>query len=287
MTRYQFLRFPQGKAKAVTLSYDDGCPEDLRFADTISRYGLKCTFNLNSVALRGKKALSKEEVTRHFLEPGHEIALHGFFHRAEGTLRPIEGIREILDCRLELEQTYGRIIRGMAYPDSGITRMSNGASYEKVKQYLTELDVAYARSLAGDNDGFMLPTDWHNWIPTAHHTNPLLMDWIEKFVAMDVSSLYKANQSARLFYIWGHAYEFERNNNWELLDRIGEKLGGKEDIWYATNMEIYDYVTAYQSLVYSADNTRIYNPTLLTLWFERDGTLYTIQPGETLEVTKE
>lgn len=285
--RYQFLRFPEGKAKAVTLSYDDGCQDDLRFSDTISSYGLKCTFNLNSAALRGEKALSKETVTEHFLNRGHEIAVHGSFHRAEGTLRPIEGIQDVLNCRLELEQTYGRIIRGMAYPDSGITRMSNGASYAAIKQYLTELDIAYARSLADDNDGFMLPTDWHHWIPTAHHTNPHLMEWIEKFVALDISSLYRANHYPRLFYIWGHAYEFERNNNWELLDEIGEKLGGKEDIWYATNMELYEYVTAYQSLVYSADGTRIYNPTLLNLWFERDGTLYNIQPGQTLEVTEQ
>ncbi len=284
--RYQFLRFPNGKAKAVTLSYDDGCRQDVRFADTITRYGLKCTFNLNSDMLRGEHALSKETVTEHFLDQGHEIAVHGAFHRAEGSLRPIEGIRDVLDCRLELEQKYGRIIRGMAYPDSGITRMNNGASYETIKQYLTELDIAYARTLGGDNTDFMLPADWHRWMPTAHHTNPHLMEWIDQFVALDVSSLYKASQHPRLFYLWGHAYEFDRNENWELLDQIGQKLGGKENVWYATNMEIYDYVTAYQSLIYSADGTRIYNPTLLTIWLERDQILYSIQPGETLEVTE-
>ena len=280
--RYQFLRFPDGKPKAVTLSYDDGCAADVRFADTVTRYGLKCTFNLNSATLRGVRSLSKETVEEHFLNQGHEIAVHGAFHRAEGTLRPIEGIQDVLNCRLELEETYGRIIRGMAYPDSGITRMSNGASYETVKQYLTELDIAYARSLGADNDSFMLPTDWHNWIPTAHHTNPRLMEWIEKFVELDLSSLYIAAQHPRLFYLWGHAFEFDHNDNWALLNEIGEKLGGKEDIWYATNMEIYAYVEAYHALIYSADGKRIYNPTLHTIWFERDKQLYSIKPDETL-----
>ena len=43
-----FLRFPEGKDKALTLSYDDGVWADKRFIETINRGGLKCTFNINS-----------------------------------------------------------------------------------------------------------------------------------------------------------------------------------------------------------------------------------------------
>lgn len=84
--------------------------------------------------------------------------------------------------------------------------------------------------------------------------------------------------------MWGHSYEFERDNNWNLLDEICEKLSGKDDIWYATNGEIYDYVEAYNSLSYSADGTIIYNPTLFEIWFDVDGKLYSIKPGETLKI---
>ena len=45
--RYRFLRFPGGRDKAVTLSYDDGNRNDIKFSDIITKYGLKCTFNLN------------------------------------------------------------------------------------------------------------------------------------------------------------------------------------------------------------------------------------------------
>ena len=82
--------------------------------------------------------------------------------------------------------------------------------------------------------------------------------------------------------MWGHSFEFK--DKWELLDELCEKLGGHEDIWYATNMEIYDYVTAYNSLVFSADGTIIYNPTLIKLWFDIDGKAYSINPGETLNI---
>ena len=42
---YMFLRYPGGKAKAVTLSYDDGCRDDMRLVETLNRHGIKCTFN--------------------------------------------------------------------------------------------------------------------------------------------------------------------------------------------------------------------------------------------------
>ena len=56
-------------------------------------------------------------------------------------------------------------------------------------------------------------------------------------------------------------------------------------MWYATNMEIYDYVTAYHSLVWSADNTILYNPTLRKIWLEIDGQPITIESGETLRLS--
>lgn len=284
--QYRFLRFPGGKAKAVTLSYDDGIREDMRLSDTISQYGLKCTFNLNGEKLR-ENHLTPEQIREYILDRGHEVAVHGTNHRAPGSVRSIEGIRDVLECRLELEKQLGTIVRGMAYPDTGITYFENGATYQNIKSYLTDLDIVYARSLRGDNMDFLLPADWHNWVPTVHHANPQVFSFIDAFVNMDMSMQAcrerKMNQSRRgprLFYMWGHSYEFARYSGWELLDEICMKLSGKEDIWYATNMEIYEYVTAYNALVFSADSTIVYNPTLFEIWFEVDGILKHIAPGE-------
>ena len=282
--RYRFIRFPEGRAKALTLSYDDGCSEDIRFSDLLTSYGIKCTFNLNSDAMRGEKALTKEQITEHMLSKGHEIAIHGANHRALGVQRPIEGIRDVLDCRIELENRYGMIIRGMAYPDSGIRRFLNDASYESVKNYLSELDIAYSRTLGGDNDNFDLPCDWHAWMPTAHHDNPKIFEYVDSFLGIDIENARSVGRRPRLFYLWGHSYEFERKNNWDHIEKICQKLSGKDDIWYATNIEIYDYVKAYHSLVYSADGTLVYNPTLIKVWFNLDGTLYSVASGETIRI---
>lgn len=285
--RYRFLRFPDGRTKAVTLSYDDGCRADLRLSEIINRYGIKCTFNLNSGFL-GKSSndsrLTKEEIAQHLLGTGHEIAVHGDLHRANGNLRPIDGIRDVLDCRLKLEKEFGIIIRGMAYPDSGITRMQNGAIYNNIKGYLEDLDIVYSRTLAGDNNSFSLPVDWHAWMPTAHHKNPKVLQYIDEFVSMDINGMYCASRHPRLFYLWGHAYEFDNDNNWDLFENICTKFSKDDDIWFATNIDIYNYVKAYQSLVFSADGSIVYNPTLLEIWFNIDGKPYSIKSGETIHI---
>ena len=185
---YKFLRYPGGVGKALTLSYDDGWIEDIRLVDIMTKYGIRGTFNLHNDELKrqnGNTSLTIEETYEHILNPGHEIAAHGAFHRAEGQQRAIDGISDVLFNRLELEKKFDRIIRGMAYPDTGINRFANGATYESIKRYLTDLDIAYARTLGGDNDNFLLPTDWHQWMPTAHHDNPKLFEYADKFLNIE------------------------------------------------------------------------------------------------------
>ena len=95
--RYRFLRFPEGKAKAVTLSYDDGVRQDIRFARIVEAYGLKCTFNINSGMFGEKptdRRLTADEIKTNLLDKGHEVAVHGRLHRAPGVCRPVEVMQE-------------------------------------------------------------------------------------------------------------------------------------------------------------------------------------------------
>ncbi|MBQ8526684.1 MAG: polysaccharide deacetylase family protein [Clostridia bacterium] len=280
MIKYQFICFPGGKRKAVTLSYDDGDVEDLRFSDVITNAGLKCTFNLNSNVFK-KNVITDRQIQEKFLDRGHEVAVHGFLHTGLSVQRPIEGIKEVLNCRLELEQRFDRIIRGMAYPSFNLRFFENGTNYEIIRNYLKDLGIAYSRTVGEDNCDFRLPEDWYRWMPSAHHSNPEILEYIDKFLNVKFTAM---KHPSRLFYMWGHAYEFERNNNWELLDQICEKLSGHDDIWYATNIEIYEYVNAYNSLVHSADASKVYNPTVHTIWFVCNGEPYTIKPGETIYI---
>ena len=281
--RYQYLRFPGGRAKAVTLSYDDGAKADVRLCERLNRSDLKCTFNLVSSMVQDENRMPKEFIRAEVLGKGHEIATHGEYHRGLDVARSIEGIRDTLNCRLALEKEFGIIVRGMAFPDRTVNKMKSPDAYARIRPFLEELEIAYCRTTGADNDGFALPEDFLNWVPTAHHNNPNLMLYIDSFLSVDVNAQYCSRRGPRLFYLWGHAFEFDRDNTWGLLDEICDRLSGHEDVWYATNIEIYEYIAAYKSLVYSADNRIVYNPTVKTIWFDRDGTLYKIEPGETIQ----
>ena len=282
--RYRFMRFPGGKLKAVTFSFDDGCREDIKLAQLLDSYNCRCTFNVNSGFIKnpGNKFLNLDEVKKYLADTNHEIAVHGDKHRAPGVNTPIDIIRDVLDCRTELENMFGKIIRGMAYPDSGINRFDNGTTYEDVKRVLKDCGILYARSLKRD-DSFRLPIDWYNWEPTVAPGDTGYLELAEKFAALNEDNCTNSNASPRIFYAWGHGYDID---TWlgEALHKLCAIIANKEDTWYATNMEIYEYTNAYRSLVFSADGSICYNPTLFDIWFVVDGKPYTIKSGETIKI---
>ncbi|MBE5786116.1 MAG: polysaccharide deacetylase [Clostridiales bacterium] len=280
---YRFMRFPGGKAKAVTFSYDDGAPSDAKMMEIFNHYGMKCTLNLNGERLRREEGLKIAQV-QEYLSQGHEVAVHGAEHLALGLLSPLDGIREALRGREMLEQTLDRIIRGMAYADSGLRKMAQGTDYESIRKYLVQLGITYARTLGGDNNDFEMPSDWYAWMPSAHHDNPNLPADIQAFLAIDPNEGYRARRYPRLLYIWGHSFEFDRNQNWDRLDEICAPLAGKEDIWYATNGEIREYAAGYEALIRSADGRKVYNPNLFPIWFVCDENQYCVQSGEMLRL---
>ncbi|MEE0946126.1 MAG: polysaccharide deacetylase family protein [Acutalibacteraceae bacterium] len=283
--RYRFLRFPNGKPKAVTFSYDDGCRDDINTAKIFSQYGVKGTFNINSGYVgQSDWYLNYEEIKKEIIARGHEIAVHGEYHKAPGVVPLLDGMVDCLNCRLQLEKEFDTIIRGMAYPNSGITRFLNNSDYSAVKEYLKNLDIVYSRSLCGDNNSFDLPNDWYNWVPTIHHDNPNSLKWAQDFVQLDNNSGFMAYRMPRLFYVWGHSYEFRNKNNWEHLHDLLKILADREDIWYATNIEIYEYVEAFNRLITSADGRKIYNPTTKKIWLVQDEKDYCIEPDETLTI---
>jgi hypothetical protein len=59
-------------------------------------------------------------------------------------------------------------------------------------------------------------------------------------------------------------------------------MGGREDIWYATNMEIYTYVKAYEKLEWFMDMSGVYNPSAIPVYVERNNVQRVVNPGETV-----
>ena len=274
-----FMRFPGGKAKALTLSYDDGVEQDIRLIGIMQKHGLKGTFNLNSglYAAEGTvykpgtvhRRMTKKQCLDLYTDSGMEVAVHGYTHPFLEQLPVNVCTREVLKDRETLENDYDRIVRGMAYPF--------GTTSDEVVEVLKQCGIAYSRTVES-TEKFTIPTDWLRMPATCHHKNPRLMELSRNFVENP------GNRGPLLFYVWGHSYEFEADNNWNVIEEFAEYIGGKDDIWYATNIEVYDYIAAYNQLQFSTDVSKVYNPTAVTLYFEYGGVAYSVAPGETLTI---
>jgi len=283
--KYTFVRFPEGKYKVATFSYDDGKRTDKKLAEILTKYGMKGTFNLCGGDLgekEGEGNLTPNEIKKYLLDNGHEIAVHGFIHKAAPMSRSDEFIKDTLDCRVKLEETFQRVVKGLAYADS---RLKDGmvglCSKEDIKRDVKRMGLSYARTLGDDNDNFALPTDFFAWMPTAHQTNSNTLDWAKEFASYKLPN-YCASRESIMFYLWGHSDEYERNNNWDLLENIGEIFSSDSDIWFATNIEICDYITAFNRLEFSADGKIVHNPTAVKIWFEYDKKLFSVESGQTI-----
>ena len=261
---YRFLRFPNWKYKAVTLSYDDGLVYDKQLINILDKYSLKCTFNLCSELFAeesGGVFLTKEEATKLYGDSQHEVAVHGAKHLALTTVSDGVATRDIIVDRENLETQFDRIIKGMAY--------AHGLYNDKSVEIVKNCGIKYARTAESTNN-FDLPTDWYRWTPTCHHNAENLMNLTEEFLSATESGYFWGN-SPKVFYLWGHSFEFNNNSNWEVIENFAKKVSGREDVWCCTNGELYDYVKAFERLEFSADGKIIQNHSDIDLYLSYYG----------------
>lgn len=271
--RYAFLRFPGFLDKAVTLSYDDGVPADERLIAVMSAHGLKGTFNLNSFRL--DEGVS-DRVKNLYLPTGNEIAVHGFWHLPLTNVADSAALNDIIADRKALESLSGKIVNGMAY--------ANGSVDAHVTDLVRSCGIVYSRTTVSTH-GFSFPENWLLWNPTCHHNDPRLFELAETFVGMGTPPAWYYDLSGpKLFYLWGHSYEFDNDGNWDRIEKFAGTVGGKDDIWYATNGEICSYISAFDSLIFSADGGMVHNPTVTGLYTEFYGQKVIIPSGSTVEL---
>ena len=111
------------------------------------------------------------------------------------------------------------------------------------------------------------------------------MELAHTFIEEELPSYYW-RRKPKLFYVWGHSIEFKRDDNWNVIEDFAEYVGNRDDVWYATNGEIYDYVKAYESLEFSVSKKFIHNPTTTDVyldWFDKE---VLVKAGETVELKK-
>ena len=227
-----------GKKKAVTFSYDDGVTQDARLAALFHKYGLKATFNLNSERLarpgeliRDGKAVRHDTVAPSALRSiyvGHEIAAHTLTHPLLTKIEnEAEIIRQVEKDRLRLSELVGYEVVGFAYPGGGIN------FDHRVSRIIREkTGVRYARTTKS-NYGFSKQSNFYEFQPTAYHHEDM-----DRLFELARSFLSDNAEEPQIFYIWGHAYEFDIFDDWARFEEFCKLISGHPDIFYGTNREV-------------------------------------------------
>ena len=271
---YKLMRFPGWADKAVTLSYDDGTIEDIRLIEIMQKYGLKGTFNLCadlSLAASGKRAPIDV-----YLGSGMEVAMHGKAHLWVKACTGADIIKEFYQDKLALEAATGEIMRGGAY--------AYGCYNDEAVATLKTLGLSYFRGIE-TTGRFDIPTDWHKWPLTCRHKDEKLFSLLDKFLTEPgADRIYL--KTPRLFYLMGHSREFTADNNWDLIEKFGERVAGRSDVWHATNIEIYDYVKAYEGLIFSATGDKVLNNSATDVYLWVDGKNLLAPAGKTVAIEK-
>jgi peptidoglycan/xylan/chitin deacetylase (PgdA/CDA1 family) len=221
--------FPGGKMKALTLSYDDGIEQDRRLVEILNRYSIKAAFNLNSGIQTGANSFIKGDVRIRRMNVkglkelyrGHEIAVHGLTHPHLEQLDEDTIWNELEEDRHNLERIFGAPVCGMAYPF--------GTYNSLVIQTARAAGLRYARGVESTR-AFDIPPELLAFQPTCKHTDERLMELAETFLRLKASR-------PQVFYLWGHSYEFDVDNNWDIIEDFCRLVAGREDIYYATNTQ--------------------------------------------------
>lgn len=273
MKNYRML-WPGGREKAMTMSYDDAVLQDIRLIDLMNKNGVKGTFNLNSGLLGGKNTLIREgRLVQHNkvaaedvakIYAGHEVAVHTVTHPALPDQPDARVIDEVITDRRNLETLVGYPVRGMAYPSVNPN--------ERVIELVKKCGIVYARA-GSTTKRFDLPEKWLNWECSCHHWD--LEPMIDPFLR---------EEGLKLLSIWGHSYEFDQREDWTVIENQLQRLGGHAEVWYATNIEVFDYIEAFRSLKTSVEECYVYNQSCQSVWVCFNGQTREIPSGQIAEL---
>ena len=275
------ILFPEGKTKALILSYDDGPIADRQMVKLMNDYGLKGTFHLNSNKLDTKGYLNKAEIKSLFT--GHEVSVHTANHPGLSDLPKNDIIYEVVEDRKELERLTGKTVRGMAYPF--------GNYNDVVVDAITGIGIEYART-TNDSYNLSIPKDFLRWPASIHQfakayfkPNDSENDKKELAVFYNLVNDFLTSKTTALLDVWGHSWENDgEGNKWAEIEKFFKLVYNKKDIYYTTQIDLVDYINAYKNLKISINKKIIKNLSSIDIYFKIDNTTYKISGGSEIKL---
>ena len=215
--------------KSVTFSFDDGNLQDVPFVELLNKYGMQCTFNLNSGLMSESRTwMYKDLKVVHLnatdigdLYRGHEIAAHSLTHPWLEKLNEKTIYNEIYRDKCNLEDWFGEEVVGLAYPF--------GTYDDRVVEIAKQCGIKYARTI--ENTPLFTPQkDLMRFKATCSFRNPEVFSLIDRFLESE-------SDEKQVLYIWGHTYELDGDNAWGHMEEICKKLTSAKGLVFETNKD--------------------------------------------------
>ena len=215
--------------KSVTFSFDDGVKQDIPFVEMLNKYGMKCTFNLNTgIASEAQRWVYKGIDVIHInatdmrdLYKGYEVAVHTLTHPHLENLNEKTIYNEIYRDKCNLEDWFGEEVVGMAYPF--------GTYDDRVVDIVNKCGIKYARTIESNLD-FVPQKDLLRFKTTCCFNNPNVFSVIDRFLESE-------SDEKQVLYLWGHTYEFDGDGLWGYIEAICKKLSVAKGLIFETNKD--------------------------------------------------
>lgn len=229
------------KNLTVTTSWDDGTITDLKLAELLEKHDIKGTFYIPKFGANRLKEKDIVAIDRKFEIGAHAVS-QPMIQTDLTKVSQSEAKREIVESKTYLENLVGHPIAMFCYP--------YGRYNEAIKKMVKDAGFIGARIC--NLGGFNLPQDpyqWHITLP-ASNGSPLmalkiwwgsrlwkvggLLNWESR-----AKSLFDiALRGGGVYHIYGHSAEFEKNKEWDKLERVLTYLSNREGVKYMTNGEV-------------------------------------------------
>ena len=268
--------YPNGKAKAFNVTYDDGVLQDIRFVELLNKYNLKGTFNLNSRLMENEfewvhengcvvKRLAKDKART--LYGGHEIASHSLTHPYMDNLSEEEIMHELKTDKANLENLFGKEIKGFAVPFDYYS--------ELIEKCVKECGFEYAR-ISEESRSFTPQSDYYNWKASVFHLDSELNQFVNNFL--------NTTEELAFFQIVGHSYDLDIENMWDKIENIFKEICADNDVLPMTTIEIIDYLKAMSCA--GINKNYITNNSNVNLWFNINGSVVEIKANDRFVFSK-
>lgn len=268
--------YPEGKTKALVLSYDDGTIQDIELAKLFDENNLIGTFNLNSKYLgvkRGWPQQNGDTIYQRYVPKdslliiykNHEIAAHGAFHKNFTDISSEEVLEEIHTDLGILKSLTNREIISMAYPF--------GNTNDSIASLIASTGIKNGRTV-NDTHEFNFPKNYMMWHPTCHDSK--VLDHLDTYLNLN-------EQQLSVFYVWGHSWEFGNEERWNNMVKFCESIGKSNDIWSVGHGQLTNYLLATENVI--VNEQKILNPLgNLPIWLNLSSGIKKLDPGKSIDL---